>query len=413
VRESDGDRPARTTDRPTETTMAEVEDVEVADQEYVGEAEHAGERSDRPQPLVRPLDIFTALGIFTGVVKKPSVVKIEGPLEPWALGVLRAQPGFDAEWQPDGQVIIDGRQRPVMIEVKRRVDTAQAHAVASMARRTPRRHDFLLIADEISARAREFLEGNDVAFIDGKGNASIRLPGVFVRTGSAATDTEKQRRSSNPARLAGKAGLVAQALLLDPKRHWKVEDLAASAGVSVGLAHRILARLEDVGLVASTGSGPTKERRLAERGALLDLWAEEDREVHRTDTPGFTLARPGTRPAVIVSERLDRDGVAHAVTGSAAASMVAPVVTSTPVTEIRVTAALPPEAALAAAGCRRAAEGYNVVIIQTPDDLALRFRQRVDGVWMATNPRLYLDLLHDPRRGREQAVEFRQRILGF
>jgi hypothetical protein len=346
-------------------------------------------------------------------VKNQPAVKIEGPFEPWALGVIRSQPGFEAAWRPDAELAIDGRRRPVVIEVKRRVDPAQAHAVANLARSAPRGRDFLLVAEQTSALARQILEANGVAFIDAQGNANIRLPGVFVRTGSFTADAVKVRQPPGRARFSGKAGIIAQALLLNPKRDWKVEELAAESVVSAGLAHRILARLDEIGLVESSGSGPTKKRRLVNPGALLDLWAEEDREVGRTQTPGYTLARPGTRLAVMVSERLDRLDVVHAVTGSAAAALVAPAVTATPVTEIRVTAAQPPLQALEAAGARPADEGYNVLFVQTPDDLELRWRKRAHGVWLAANPRIYLDLLRDPRRGREQAVEFRERILGF
>lgn len=55
---------------------------------------------------------------------------------------------------------------------------------------------------------------------------------VHVEGGRPAADYVR------PVRLSGKAGVAAQALLLDRGRRWQVQDLAGKAGVSGGLAHR-------------------------------------------------------------------------------------------------------------------------------------------------------------------------------
>lgn len=341
-------------------------------------------------------------------------MKLAGPLEAWALSAIRAQPGFDAAARPDAEISIEGRSRPIVLEAKRRVDAANAHAIVALAHRTPAGRDFILVAERTSEGARQILELNGVAYLDGLGNASIRLPGVFVRTGSFSGAAAIVERQSVKARLAGKAGLIAQALLLDRDRAWRVADIAAEAGVSTGLAHRVLARLEDADILAADGIGPRKVRRITNPGALLDLWAEEEKERGARRTAAFVLVRPGTRTAALLSERLGSAGITHAITGIAAAAILAPALTSVPISQVRVTAAIPASDALKALEARPAEEGANLVIVQGADDAELRYRRReVEGIWLAADTRIYLDSLRDPRRGKEQAQLFRESVLGI
>lgn len=367
----------------------------------------------KPDPPADAVDIFMLSDMFTTAVKNVMPVKIAAPLEAWALSAIRAQPGFDAAIQPDAVISIEGRSRPVVLEAKRRVDAANAHAIVALARRTPADRDFILVAERTSEGARQILEANGIAYLDGLGNASIRLPGMFVRTGSFTAAALIVDRQPVKARLAGKAGLVAQALLLDRNRAWRVADMAAETGVSIGLAHRVLARLEDATILVAEGAGPLKVRRITNPGALLDLWAEEDRERDARQTAGFVLARRGTLTAAMLSERLGGAGVAHAITGIAAAAILAPALTSVPVTQVRVAAAIPASDTLKALEARQTEEGSNLVIVQGADDTELRFRREVDGIWLAADTRIYLDSLRDPRRGKEQAQVFRESVLGI
>ena len=340
-------------------------------------------------------------------------VKIAAPLEAWALSAVRAQPGFDAVIRADAEITIEGRAHAIVVEAKRRVDAANAHAIVALARRTPKGWYFILVAGHTSEGARRILEANEIAYLDGRGNASIRFPGVFVRTGSFSANAVIVERQPVSARLAGKAGLVVQALLLDRDRSWRVADVAMEAGVSAGLAHRVLARLEDATILAADGIGPRKVRRITNPEALLDLWAEEERERGARRTAAFVLARPGIRTAALLSERLAGAGIMHAITGIAAAAILAPALTSVPITHVRVTAAIPASDALNALEARQTEEGSNLVIVQGADDAELRFRHKVDGIWLAADTRIYLDSLRDPRRGKEQAQLFRESVLGI
>jgi hypothetical protein len=90
-----------------------------------------------------------------------------------------------------------------------------------------------------------------------------------------------------------------------------------------------------------------------------------------------------------------------------------PFLTSVLVTEVRVEAARTSAEVAAATDARLVDEGANIVFIQGPDDAELRLRRELEGVWLAAETRVYLDALRDPRRGAEQAREYRSQVFGF
>ena len=348
-------------------------------------------------------------------MKKGEIVNIEGRFEADALRVLREIPGLTVVAEPgkaghrvDAILQFAGREAPIAVEFKARANAATArqlvHQFETLAA-TP----LLLVAGETTVEARAILEEHGIGVIDSLGNAHLELPGLLFHL----EGRRPQRRAGGPItpiRLRGKAGIAAQALLLQPDRAWKVQDLAQDAGVATGLAHRVLARLEDEGVVVAEGSGPQRVRRVTNRAALLDLWAEEQLE-RPQQTLGHLLAQTPQQLIQQLAINLGRAGIDYALTGAAAANLVAPFVTAIPVVEVWVAETAAPEALRAAAD--PVTEGQNVVFLQAKDDAPLAFREQRRDLWVANRFRLYADLRRDPRRGREQADHLREQVIRF
>lgn len=348
-------------------------------------------------------------------MKKREVVNIKGRFEADALRVLREVPGLTVHAEPGGAgrrvdaiLRFAGRRAPIAVEFKRRANAATARQLVDQAD-TLADTPLLMVAGETTAEARAILEAHGIGVIDGLGNAHLELPGLLFHL----EGNRPRRRATGPItpiRLRGKAGIAAQALLLQPDRNWKVQDLAKEAGVATGLAHRVLARLEEEGVVAAEGSGPQRVRRVTNRAALLDLWAEEQLERPRR-TLGHLLAQTPQQLIQQLGTNLGRAGIDYALTGAAAANLVAPFVTAVPVVEVWVAETAAPEQLGAAAG--PVTEGQNVVFLQGKDDAPLVFREQRQNLWLANRFRLYADLQRDPRRGREQANHLREQVIGF
>lgn len=343
-------------------------------------------------------------------------MRIEGAFEPAALRVLRSIPGLTVAVEPRtgdqqaGTVIrFAGTSRSLRSEFRTRANTATAWQVVHDAAAHPET-PVLLIAEETTAVARAILAEHGIAVVDGLGNAHIALPGLLMHVeGRSRVSPET---TAGPTRLRGKAGVVVQALLLEPGRRWQVYEVAERSQVSEALAHRVLVRLEREGVVATDGSGPKRVRRVTDPTALLDLWAEETRE--RADRIlGFVLAATPGQLITRVGHGLDRAGIPHALTGSAAARMVAPFTTAVPVVDVWVGAAAGTEDLMTACEGDVVTEGHNVAFHQAKDDTPLAFRERTDETWLANRFRIYTDLRQDARRGREQAEHLRREVIGF
>lgn len=351
--------------------------------------------------------------MFTAVVKHAAPVKLAGFFAAEALRVLRDVPGLAVVNEPagadlgaDATLEFAGSSAHVAVQVKSRVNAATAWQVVREARgRTGL--PVLVIAGETTSDAREILEQHGVGVVDGLGNAHVELPGLLIHQAGG-----RPGQRARPARLEGKAGVGALALLVHPGRRWQVRELAEAAGVSLGLAHRVLARLEAEGVVVAEGTGRDRVRRVADPTALLDLWAEEN-TYRPVRTRAYLLAQGHRQLIGELCPGLERHGIRYALTGAAAASLVAPFITAVPVTEVWVMATAAPVDLLEAAGADPVADGHNVVFLQAKDDTPLAFREQAAGVWVASRFRVYADLRRDPRRGREQADHLRQEVIGF
>ena len=365
---------------------------------------------------------FTEVAIFTVVVKNRPIVNIKGPLEKEAIRILQDVPGVTVEVEstlaagrrPDILIRAGDVTHVVEVKAQRVTNAAAARQLADYARQIPGETHLLLIAQSTTEEARQLLEDAGVAVIDGLGNMRVELPGMFLWAEGRTPDAEAGRVPGQPpVRLTGRAGVAAQVLLLGPRREWRVNDIAREAGISTALAHRVLARLERENLVAAEGAGPRRIRHLTNPTALLDLWAEEMRDRKVRQVRAFRLARDPRTQAKTLSKALDGVNIEHTVTGPAGAAQLAPFITAIPVTDVWIAETTPLEDAAAATGANIVNEGQNIVLRQAVGDEPLVFREKVDGIWTANRFRLFFDLRHDPRRGREQADRLREEVIGF
>lgn len=72
----------------------------------------------------------------------------------------------------------------------------------------------VLVADRSTEAARSVLREHGVGYLDAIGNANVALPGIYVQTDSS--HKAPIARTTPTTRLRGKAGLVVQALLIEP-----------------------------------------------------------------------------------------------------------------------------------------------------------------------------------------------------
>lgn len=301
----------------------------------------------------------------------------------------------------------------VEVKAQRLTNAAAAHQIIEYAQHLPEGTNLLLVARTTTEEARRLLEEHGIGVIDTQGNMRIKFPGLFLWVEGRLPPATREGQKEPPVKLTGKAGIAVQALLREPQREWQVHDLAKAVDISMGLAHRVLARLDRENLMEVGGAGPKRTRRVKNPTALLDLWAEELRDRGVKQLRAFRLARDPRTLAQTLSRALTEAKIEHAVTGPAGAARLAPFITAIPVTDIWVMDTVSLKDVAAATHADVVQEGQNIMLRQAPGDAPLAFRTKVDDIWTADPFRLFHDLRQDPQRGREQADRLRKEVIGF
>jgi hypothetical protein len=127
----------------------------------------------------------------------------------------------------------------------------------------------MFIAPYLSPEAQALCKENNVAFLDLVGNARLAFDNVFIER--RVSDRPPADRRELKSLFKPKSAQVLRVLLRDPKRAWRVTELAEAADVSLGhisnvrtgLLDREWAQVSDEGLF------------LSEPDALLNAWRDE------------------------------------------------------------------------------------------------------------------------------------------
>ena len=71
------------------------------------------------------------------------------------------------------------------------------------------------------------------------------------------------------------------------------------------------------------------------------------------------------------------------------------------------------EQGIADLGARVVNDGANFAVIEAKSSGELLFREKIDGLWLASPIHIYLDLLRGEGRATEMAEHFRKERIGF
>ena len=270
----------------------------------------------------------------------------------------------------------------------------------------------MLVADAISAAAKELLRDKRVAYYDAGGSLFLCTEPVYVHIDRPAPRPIARRVQSL---FRGTRAQVVHCLLLAPSTWFGATRLAEQAGVSPGTASVVLNHLEQHDWVLTRGRGPTKQRRVADAGRLLDAWARSDESLRPVSVRGYYVA---VVPEQSLAHELHRAFEAHntdyALTGESAAQRYAPFLSNVS----RVHCLVAPrddhiDAVLRDVDARHVDQGANLSVTRAPFAGAIASREQVDGVWLASPIVVYLDLLRAGGRDREMARHLRRERLGY
>lgn len=242
----------------------------------------------------------------------------------------------------------------------------------------PEGHVPVLVADRITADAKDRLTEAGWGWFDRRGHLRVRSPGLLVDTNVPATIRDSTA-SDEPIR--GRAGIaIAYRLLTHPAQ--PVSTTQSGLGFAPSTISEALTRLRAAGLVADDGLAVTPELfwALAERWTPERTWLAEEPDPTAADTAGWCVS--GT---------------------IAAAELGAPIVSTGATPDIYVPGPVIVTIAARRYGVARDASVSAASIAAAPaQEVTQETRQPMDQLWPLAHPvAVALDLAQDRARGRE------------
>jgi len=263
----------------------------------------------------------------------------------------------------------------------------------------------LLIAPFLSPASQALCKEHQVAFLDQQGNARLVFDGVFIERVAAGKPASVRRDLKSL--FTPKAAQVLRLLLRDPRRPWRVTELAGKAEVSLGQVSNVRRGLLDREWATVTEEGLA----LKDPDALLDEWSEAYAGLGGKKNSYYTtLHGKGLEDAFLELFRGQRDRPGVLLASFTAAKWLAPYgriathnLLSQPaeLEHLHKTLALQP-----------AVNGANVVVTM-PDHEGV-FLDAVHpspGIVCTSPVQTFLDLSAAGERGKEAAEHLRGKLL--
>jgi hypothetical protein len=263
----------------------------------------------------------------------------------------------------------------------------------------------VVVAPYVSPQSAALVRQDGSGYLDLSGNCHLAFDNVLI----VKEGKPNPRPATRPlkALFAPRATRIVRVLLAEHDRSWRLEELGRAAEVSLGHAHNVIKRLEDVEWVERGTAG---RFRLQKPGELLDAWREA--YTYRANGMAAFVAPASDKRRIM--ESLARHagtlGARYAFTLHAGASLVGPQVR---VPTVHCYVGGDPEPLARALGLQPV-EGEGTVYLMTPYDQGVFYAPLTKGGFQVVClPQLYVDLYRHERRGREQADKLRRDAMGF
>lgn len=278
----------------------------------------------------------------------------------------------------------------------------------------------LVATRQLAESTRTILRSAGVSWVE-------RLTGVcrLVGPGLLIEVRDKKGRARGTGvlvrgRLRDRSGWLPEHILdAGPCERILLTDVAKQAGISPALASRLLRRLTELKILETQGAGPRRWWSLADAGALLDLWSNEERDKPAQTTGLYVWSRS----AAALYERLPEltaVGMNWALGGAAATNLWAPTLTTYPDPAVWVPASIPASEVAKTLGGDIVEKGANLQVWQSHGDIGLRHardwrgatadRAHLPGLRLVSRPRAYLEGLRGNGRSAEVAQKLRENL---
>ena len=261
------------------------------------------------------------------------------------------------------------------------------------------------VADYVSPQSANLLKRAGLGYLDLSGNSYLSFEQVHIEK----EGRPNLRPSTRPLRslFAPRATRVARVLLVDPQHAWRLEEMAKAAEVSLGHAHNVVKRMEELSWL---DRGPDQRIRLAKPAEVLEGWREAYSYRQNRVESCFTAERITRKLVTELARVCHAEGRRYAFTLHAGAALIAP---SVRFPAIHCYVEGDPTPIMRGLGLRPAEGEGNVTLLEPYDGGVFYAPMTKGGLPVVSLPQLYVDLYRYERRGREQAAHLRREAMGY
>ena len=262
----------------------------------------------------------------------------------------------------------------------------------------------IVVARVLSPGAREALSEEGVGWVDETGAAEIAVGAIVVsRTGTPASVIKK------PVGWTKAVIAISEALLCNTKA--TVSAMVTATGLSTGSCTHALQVLTELDLLeAKAKRGPGSARQLPDPDRLLAAYAAAVEALPASISLQVGVSwRDPLLGLMETGKKWDKANIAWASTGTAAAAVTAPFLSSVTSTEVYIDAnsVVGLEAVAIDVGLRPI-NGGRLILKPFPTVATQQLSHHVDGLRIAPWPRIYVDLLAAGVRGEEAAEHLKE-----
>ena len=234
-----------------------------------------------------------------------------------------------------------------------------------------------------------------IGLIDLSGNCFLNFEQVYLELRGRPNLFPKLRFPKSL--FSPRSSRIIRVLLTRPDRDWSVQDLAREAGVSLGLVSGIKRRLVDYELVRQKG----RSFYLANPDIILKRWSENYSYDKNRLNDFYSFDDPETLE-IKIGEYCERNNLPYAFSLFSGAARLAPF-TRYNRAFVYVKEGIPKLAA--ALGLKPVPTGPTVTVMEPYDEGVFYGQQNINGLWVACDIQVYMDLVNYKGRG-EEAAEF-------
>jgi hypothetical protein len=317
-------------------------------------------------------------------------------------------------WQADrvAQVRVGGRRWTLVVEEKRLGQPREVRMAVLELERYLRElpadepHYGLLLAPFLSEESANICSGAGIGYADLAGNARLAFDPVYIETRGG--DNPFREKREKRSLFTPRAAQVLRVLLTPPLRAWKVTDLAAAAGVSLGLVSNVRKHLLDREWAVAGDAG----LRVAKAEELARAWQNAcDPRPHSRET-AYTLLHGEAFEAAMRAALAEAGKGGHAVLASySAASWFAPYARQA--THFFYADKQGADMLKRHLQLQSVSRGGNVIVLDPRGDDVFSGRvEAAPGIWCTGLVQTWLDLAAAGERGGEAAEHLlREKLL--